>query len=151
MPPSTGPTTSGLCPRRTGRLESFLYGYLFTADTAYIYGTDWRGRERVTSKWWLIGYDSGTEELTALYDTTESSLDGSYWYQLPGADPTRPTTLCAQHTLILPFSVAAGTVTNVMLPSEAMLSTSPAVQTNSLHVVASQPIAIYARPATSCG
>ena len=126
-------------------LQALQNGYCFSADTAYTSGTNWVVADDYHD-WWLIRYDSGTGGVTALYVAGSSSLDGAYWVQW--GDNTNwppPTTLCAQDPLCLPFSVAAGTVTNIALPWwQAMLSLSPAVQTNSLQVAASQPVSVYA-------
>lgn len=112
----------------------------------YVHGTHW-----VVSGgpdyWVMLAYDSGTHLCTSLYDIGQANLNGNWGYD---GDPgwPYPTAVCAQVPLVnQTFTVAAGAVTNISIPLAVMPNDGndyDTVETNGIHVAASQPISVYA-------
>jgi IgGFc binding protein len=88
--------------------------------------------------WYLLDADSKS----ALYSTF-ITVDGATWDDA-NATNSPPTTLCPQIAFNQPFSVAAGGITNMALPPQAMMTINDSIGTNGIHVVASQPVSVYA-------
>jgi IgGFc binding protein len=115
----------------------------------YVKGSNyviWQGDEGYEGQsWYMIGYDSGTGDITILYDKPGIDLNGNTndWQVYDDTNLPVPTTLCAQTNFNQPFSLAAGTLTNVVIPYMAMLADYDMVETNGIHVTASQPVSVY--------
>jgi hypothetical protein len=98
---------------------------------------------------WVIGsYDSSVEDFTnvsyykdVLYPR---DLDGANWLNTADDSPVPAVTVaCPRVPFSVPFSVAAGMVTNMPVPPGYMLITNDTVEDKGIHVTASQPVSIY--------
>ncbi len=69
-------------------------------------------------------------------------LDLSLYISSPGG--ATGTVTVAGLGITNAFSVAAGAVTNIGIPPEAMIVAYDVVQTNGIHIAASQPVSVYA-------
>src|SRR5664280_672581 len=119
-------------------------GALDPAGASYVYGTHWVNYSG--GNWLLFAYDSSTGVCTLLYSKTGVILKGSAadWGVLDDTNgPPKPTTLCEQVPFSQTFSVAARAVTNISLPPAAMMTKYDVVETNGIHITASQPVSVY--------
>ena len=89
--------------------------------------------------WAIWSYDPTNGYHIVYYDKPDPYLNGSNWSgNGPGV-----TTFCPQVPFSQPFSVTPGMVTNVPLPQDTMLYQFDAVESQGIHVTASQPVSVY--------
>jgi hypothetical protein len=121
---------------------------LDATDLGYVNGTNWIDFFAGGHGVWLFAYDSNLNVCTFLYDTTSADFKGSdtNWYQwYYDANLPPPTTVCPQVTLnpSVTFTIPAGGVTNIPIGPGLMMIDYGAVETNGIHITASQPVAVY--------
>jgi hypothetical protein len=113
--------------------------------TGYIRGTNWL--VVYGGSCYIVTYDSLATNCTLLYDKFGIDLTGNTNEWAPyAADPTlaTPATSCAQVPFVnQPFTVAAGTVTNINIVLAAMMLDYDTVETSGIRVIATRPVSIY--------
>ena len=114
--------------------------------TGYVNGTNWVDFPFTYLDSALFGYDANSNSVEFLYYKPGTNLNGGPldWQVAFDTNLPAPTTICEQVPFSRPFSVAAGAVTNVSLPSQFMTADYDVVETNGIHITASQPVSVYA-------
>jgi hypothetical protein len=116
---------------------------LDATDVGYVHGSDWVDFTDDGGYAVLFEYDSGTRAYTPLYDMEGMDLNSTNWQRWYDSS-SPPTTICPQMVVGQSFTVAAGAVTNIAVDRSLMLmGTYDEVATNSIHVIASQPVSVY--------
>ena len=92
--------------------------------------------------WEICNYSNGVLQLI-YYKADNPYLNGSNWIAFPGIEQGVVMTSCPQVPFSQSFSVAAGTVTNLPLPLNAMLDEYDANESKGIHITASQPVSVY--------
>jgi hypothetical protein len=91
--------------------------------------------------WEIWSYDPNNGYQTNYYYKNDPYLDGTNWAWYFGTGTV--TSSCPQVPFSQPFSVTPGMVTNVPLPQDTMLYQFDAVESQGIHVTASQPVSVY--------
>ena len=91
-----------------------------------------------TIYWEIWSYDPTNSSHIVYYAKPDPYLNGSNW-----SGTGTVTSSCPQVSFSQPFSVTLGMVTNVPLPQDTMLYQFDAVESQGIHVTASQPVSVY--------
>jgi hypothetical protein len=91
--------------------------------------------------WEIWSYDPTNSSHIAYYAKPDPYLNGTNWARYIGTGTV--TSSCPQVLFSQPFSVTPGMVTNVPLPLDVMLYQFDAVESQGIHVTASQPVSVY--------
>ena len=91
--------------------------------------------------WAIWSYDPTNGYHIAYYTKNDPYLNGTNWARYFGTGTV--TSSCPQVPFSQPFSVTPGMVTNVPLPQDTMLYQFDAVESQGIHVTASQPVSVY--------
>jgi hypothetical protein len=92
---------------------------------------------------WVLG-DSTSNSVIYEGPYGVDNLNAVDWAGLYNGDGILETA-CAEDTLVLPFAVAAGSVTRIPIPMEAMVNLDDVIVTNSaINVLAGAPVSVYA-------
>ena len=91
--------------------------------------------------WEIWSYDPTNSSHIAYYAKPDPYLNGTNWFEYTGTGTV--TSSCPQVSFSQPFSVTPGMVTNVPLPLDVMLDEFDVVQSEGIHVTASQPVSVY--------
>ena len=113
-------------------------------DFNYVKGANWIGFGKFYGVFHpcLFSYDRAAQTVLFLYVKNGDNLDGDDWFSFYDYATPPPTTICAQTNYALPFAVAAGTATNIVIPPLAVLQ-NDGLRTNSINVAASRPVCVY--------
>jgi hypothetical protein len=128
----------------TQEQEDWINNDLDPDGSSYVFGTNWVNISEGAA--FLFRYDSNMGMCTSLYFKPETDLNGSDWQLINDTNPQTPITIWAPIALSEPFTVAAGAVTNVNIPADAMMGDrdNDVVETDGIHITASQPVSVYA-------
>jgi hypothetical protein len=110
-------------------------GLIYVKGTNVVISPSWQNVQ-------LLGYDSGG--VSFLYVKDDDILNGSDWYSASDSSPVTMTSSCAQAPFSQNFSVTPGGWLNIALPLAAMLANYDQIATNGIHVVANEPVSVYA-------
>ncbi len=91
--------------------------------------------------WWWGYYDGSSAQLN-IFQGQGLGLDGALW-RIQSGFTTWPTSSCPGSAVSLPFTVAAGGSTNLILPPETMFQPYDEVANGGVHVTANAPVAVY--------
>jgi hypothetical protein len=123
------------------RADWLYNGYNIDGEN-YARGTNWISYQNTL--WNILAYDANSRSFTVLYYKSGINLNGNTNEWANDNDTNSPpATLCMQVAFTNSFTVAAGTVTNIILPEFAMQVDNDEVETNGIQVIASAPVSVY--------